>query len=119
MENSKTLKLTESHRGGVKSFSFSGRPNGIEVRKELNLDEKDKDHFTYKIELPSDTTSFNPSFYLGLFFDSIVTLKGIESFKEKYHIDIKSINKDFQTVIEENLQECSRKAYNEYINPDR
>ena len=65
----KTIKLTAEHRG-TNSTTFTGRPQGKSVRGSLNLDQEDKDQEEVNIEIPKDTTSFNPSFYLGLFYDS-------------------------------------------------
>ncbi len=115
MEN-KIIELTKVHRGGLKSYSFSGRPNGEQVRIELDLENKDNDSFTYEIKMPIDTTSFNPSFYLGLLFDSIKKLGGVEELKRKYIFDLTSIDEEFRPFIEENISECERKARNEYIN---
>ena len=114
MENREIIQLTKAHRGGEKSSTFSGRPEGKDVRENLRLSEKDKDSKTYIIQMPEDTTSFNPSFYLGLFFDSIKALGGMEKFSQKYMISLSNMEKKLQPIIQENLDECVRKANNEY-----
>lgn len=117
MQNNKLIiTLTEVHRGGTKSFSFSGRPNGKEVRGTLQLDQKDFDNNNYLIKMPSDTTSFNPSFYLGLLFESVENLKGLEEMKKKYEFDLYSIDDAFRDLVQEDLLDCERVASNEYDN---
>ena len=113
MEQQKhTISLTESHRGSVKTTSFTGRPEGKAVRAELKLDICDSSENNYNVVLPSDTTSFNPSFFLGLFFDSIKKL-GWDKFSRKYVFDLSNMAAELKTVIKEDLDECERKAKNE------
>lgn len=113
-QNREIIQLTKAHRGGEKSRTFSGRPEGKDVRKDLKLDDKDNDAKTYVIQMPDDTTSFNPSFYLGLFFDSIKALGGMENFSQKYTISLSNMEEKLKAIIQENLDECVRKANNEY-----
>lgn len=108
------LELTKQHRGGEKSGSFSGRFNGEQVREELEMNAKDKDSNIYIISIPDDTISFNPSFYLGLFYDSIKNLKGLSKFKEKYMFDLSNLTPERQKSIGSNLSQNERKASNEY-----
>lgn len=113
MEQQKhTISLTESHRGSVKTTSFTGRPEGKDVRAELKLDICDSSEYEYNVVLPSDTTSFNPSFFLGLFFDSIKKL-GWDKFSSKYTFDLSNMSTELKVVIKEDLEECERKAKNE------
>lgn len=111
MENQKReeIKLLKEHRGGVNSTSFTGRTEGKDVRKKLNLDECDESDKQYVVTMPSDTTSFNPSFFLGLFYDSMRRLTW-DGFNMKYVFDISAMKDDLETVIKENLDECYRKA---------
>ena len=80
-----TVKLTKEHRG-VNSTTFTGRPQGKEVRLNLGLSALDSSIENICVEIPEGTTSFNPSFYLGLFYDSILNLGGLDAFKKKYEI---------------------------------
>lgn len=112
----KQINLTVSHRGGSNSYSFSGRPNGEGVRLALGLSQKDEDTESYMISMPKDTTSFNPSFYLGLLFDSIISLGGVEQLLQKYTFNIDSIDSQFKDLIQKDLDECERKARNEFTN---
>lgn len=107
------IELTKSHRGGTKSTTFAGRSEGKKVRTHLDLDKKDKELNNYQVVIPNDTTSMNPSFYLGLFFESIAML-GIERFQEKYAFDLSNMEPRLKEVVEDNLKECMRKAINEY-----
>lgn len=103
------IQLLNEHRGGVNSTSFTGRPEGKEVRKQLKLDEFDNSDKLYVVTIPSDTTSFNPSFFLGLFYDSMKNLTW-EVFNNKYVFDISDMEDNLKAVIKENLDECYRKA---------
>lgn len=102
----------EKYRG-QNSTVFTGRPEGKLARKDLNLDEKDKDELSYVVIIPKNTTSFNSSFFLGLFFDSIKWFKTIDKFYEKYSFEIEEKDLEWQAILEKNLMECRRKATNE------
>ena len=62
---------------------YSGRPNGQAARKQYKVDSIDKNDECYEVLIPKETLSFNPSFFLGMFGDSIRTLRK-EKFNEKY-----------------------------------
>lgn len=108
-----TINLTQEHRGRD-STTFTGRPQGKSVRDSLNISKIDSDKEKYIVSIPSGTTSFNPSFYLGLFFDSIKTLKGVDNFKKKYTLKVLDENKKIGENLEINIAECERQARNEY-----
>lgn len=113
MEKSRvTLKLTAAHRGEGSTL-FTGRLEGRKVRKELRLDDKDRDDNNYTVFIPSGTTSINASFFLGLFFSSIEFLGSVECFKNKYNIDLSKVELPLRPFLERNLKECYRKAENE------
>ena len=74
--------------GKYKSHSttvFTGRPQGKQVRDELGLDKIDKSKEIVTFIIPEDTSSINPSFFLGLLFESYKFLK--DKFLEKYKFD--------------------------------
>jgi hypothetical protein len=96
---------------GSKSTLFTGRPQGEEARKKLKLDELDNYDVEVELLIPDDTTSFNPSFYLGLLFNSIKKL-GVENFSKKYHLIIESTDLDTITVLKANLDDGLRNATN-------
>lgn len=87
---------------------YSGRDHGIEVRKKLKLDEKDKDEKTYKFYIPNDTLAINSSFFGGLFSDSVISL-GKEEFKKKYKFtgdDGKTLKDTLLNDIEEGIYDA-------------
>ena len=91
--------------------SFVGRKQGEDVRRELKLDNYDKKNAQWEIKfiIPENTTSFNPSFYLGLLFKSIKSL-GIEKFKDRYHFIIESDMPEIKRVLEKNLEDAYKHA---------
>ena len=113
--NREGIFLPKAHRG-ADSTLFTGRPEGKEVRKELMLDEKDSTNKEYTVYIPEGTTSFNTSFFLGLFFASIKKLGSISAFKDKYEINLSKLDSELIPSIERNLKECFRKAENELNN---
>jgi hypothetical protein len=94
---------------GTNSTTFTGRPQGIAVRKQLGLDELDINPEPVDFIIPRDTTSFNASFYLGLLYPSIKTL-GFDAFKQKYHILFED---DTPQSIKRQIAEGERQAQNE------
>lgn len=106
------LTLTTEHRGGVSSTSFSGRPEGKHVRETFSLDEKDSDSNDYIIDIPSGTSAFNPSFFLGLLFPSIKKL-GISKFVSKYKFGLDNLSPTLKSLISDDIQEGLRNASNE------
>lgn len=108
----KHIQLTVEHRGGKSSTSFSGRPEGEKVREIFSLNEKDSDNYIYIIDIPSGTSAFNPSFYLGLLFPSISKL-GIEKFILKYKFGLEQLTPTLKSLINEDLQDGLRNASNE------
>lgn len=99
---------------GISSTTFTGRPQGMQLRDTLKLDSLDFDDYKYIIRIPEGTTSFNPSFYLGLFFPSYKKLKGVDGFKRKYEIVSQEKDEELRILLERHLIECERQAQNEY-----
>lgn len=96
---------------GNKSSLFTGRTQGEQARTALNLDKLDSEEGSIKLLIPAGTTSFNPSFYLGLLYASIKGL-GIKRFKEKYQLLILDNNPKIVDVLEANLKDGERYALN-------
>jgi len=95
-----------------KSTNFTGRPQGTAARKDLALSRLDMEsNVKVTLKIPEGTTSFNPSFYLGLLYDSFKKL-GIEGFKKKYVFHISSENVETKRVLEKNLEDGMRNAVN-------
>ena len=115
MTERKNIVLTEAHRGGAGSTSFSGRPEGEAVRKQLKLAKLDKDNNYYVVMMPADTTTFNPSFYLGLFFESIKSL-GMAEFKRKYLISLDNLYEESKQTIATDIKDALWRATNDLKN---
>lgn len=101
-----------SHYKSHKSSVFTGRPQGELVRKDMKLslsDTNDEEKIIFII--PDDTTSFNPSFYLGMLYESLASLKE-ECFQNKYAFKIDSDDADQIKSIEKNLDDGYRSALN-------
>jgi len=98
---------------GNHSTIFTGRPQGEDARKELKLDGLDNNEdIEICLQIPSGTTSFNPSFYLGLLYPSFKKL-GIEGFNKKYKFRIEEKDEEIRKVISDNLEDGQRNALNE------
>lgn len=97
---------------GNSSDSYTGRPEGKDARKDLGLSKRDKDDLKYSVEIPTGTTAFNPSFFLGLFFDSIKNL-GMDSFKHKYEIIVLEESEDLKAQLTLDISEGMRHARNQ------
>lgn len=84
---------------------LSGRPNGELVRKQLNISQKDFDGNKYSIVIPNTVRTINPSYFLGLFSESIKFLK-LEKFKEKYEFISKNgeLNEGIKLDIQEGIE---------------
>ncbi len=100
---------------GKNSSLFTGRPQGECARVELGLDSCDESQDIIKINIPKGTSSINPSFFLGLLFQSIKKL-GIERFEQKYIFVIEDENEEVRTVLLSNLDDGKRNATNEILN---
>lgn len=96
---------------GNHSTLFTGRPQGEQARTELELDKIDKQKdVVVEFIIPEGTSSFNPSFYLGLLYNSIKALG--EKFDAKYSFKISDENPDIRRVIQGNLNDGKRNALN-------
>lgn len=109
--NQKQFDLSEFR--GQKSTAFTGRPQGEQAREKLNLNALDSDGNAREIHLriPSGTTSFNPSFYLGLLFESIKRL-GVDQFQQRYKLDVEDQNPELKRILQNNINDGLRSALN-------
>jgi len=89
--NNNQIDITK-YRGN-NSTSYTGRPEGKNARENAKLDDFDTDQNVYTVLIPKGTTAFNPSFFLGFFFDTIKKL-GIEEFEEKYILTFQNENEN-------------------------
>lgn len=74
------IKISPYRRSGAKVFT--GRDNGIKARFEQDLSSIEQEHDIINILIPSDTWSINPSFFGGMFEESIK--KYGSSFEQHY-----------------------------------
>lgn len=108
-----TIELTKSHRGGLKSTTFSGRPEGKDVRKSLKIDSIENEADKVIIKIPNDTTSFNPSFFLGLLFDSVKKCGSLDAFKAKFSFDLSDFPEELRTYLMADLEDSYQRCENE------
>lgn len=113
---SKEIRIDLGAHKKPSATAFTGRPQGREARNVLNLDTKDATGEKVCFVLPSDTTSFNPSFFLGLLYDSYKYYQGSQDFDEHYRFDLSNLPTQFQTVIQKNLDDGKRNAANSLNN---
>lgn len=71
--------------GGGRTRNLSGKERGIAAREQLSLDEFDSLPGEISVVIPEYVDTISPSFFQGLFSQSIRTLKGKDSFLLKYH----------------------------------
>ncbi|MEP1152581.1 MAG: hypothetical protein ABJH08_12715 [Balneola sp.] len=108
--NEKIIDLAQAKKSS--STAYAGRPEGEEARKIFKLDSIDKDK-SIKVEVvfPPNTTSLNPSFFLGLFFKSYKRL-GKKRFNDKFKFNLNSvevsIKENIRKDISDGIEECER-----------
>ena len=83
---------------------LSGRSNGEIVRKKLNISQKDADEKKYNIVIPCEVRTINPSYFIGIFSESIKNLK-LEKFKKKYNFISSNDDGKLKNGIEEDIKE--------------
>lgn len=96
---------------GQDSSLFTGRPQGEAARSELKLDKSDKEGNKMILVIPNGTSSFNPSFYLGLLYESIKFF-GFEKFENFYSFEITDEDPAIRKVLLSNLEDGKRNALN-------
>lgn len=108
------INLTKEHRGGLQSTTFSGRPEGEAVRETLNLDALDNSDEIVTIKIPNDTTSFNPSFFLGLLFKSVKKMGSVDAFKKKFLFDFTNYtDEELLKYVQQDIEDSYRRCVNE------
>ena len=83
---------------------LAGRTNGENIRQKINLEKKEKENEKIEIIIPNDVFSFNSSYFLGMFGESVKKL-GKEKFEEKYQFNTnnESIKMNIKDGIDEAL----------------
>lgn len=95
----------------VRSTIFTGRAQGEDSRKDLNLSSLEQKNDIIDVIIPQDTSSLNPSFFLGLFYESIKEL-GMEKFINKYNFIYETHNPEIVDVLRKNIKDALRNAEN-------
>ncbi|MEG9328987.1 hypothetical protein V6B16_13665 [Salinimicrobium catena] len=112
IQNKGTLNLEEFLGNGT---IFSGRPQGKKAREKFNLDKRDLGSEKSVVIIPEKTTSLNPSFMLGLFFQSYKKLKG--NFSQKYEFKFLTNNINRKKILQKDIEDFYRQAELE-VNPN-
>lgn len=99
---------------GKESSLFTGRTQGEAVRNELDLDSNDKSSSKIIFIIPKGTSSFNPSFYLGLLYESIKHF-GYDEFENYYIFEIADEDPVIKKVLQSNLNDGKRNALNSIL----
>lgn len=78
----------ESYKINLKEYIankkvLAGRTNGEDIRKKLDLEKIERENNKIEIIIPDEVFSFNSSYFLGMFGESVKSL-GKEKFEEKY-----------------------------------
>jgi hypothetical protein len=103
--NKQTIDLSVYHEKGT--ILMSGRPKGVAVRAEINLDKLDSQNDEVEIIVPDEVVSLNSSFFSGLFGPSIKKL-GKDAFKSKYKFCcLPQIRDDIEAGIAEALNQSN------------
>jgi hypothetical protein len=106
-----TKKIDLFKYRGKDSSLFTGRPQGEAARRELDLDKNDRLKKKLIFVIPKDTSSINPSFYLGLLYDSIKKF-GFDKFENYYSFEIAEEDPERRKVLLSNLEDGKRNALN-------
>lgn len=119
MKNKETIIDLTPFRG-ILSTSFTGRVQGQDVRKKLKLEKIERNYLSIQIKIPQGTTSFNPSFFLGLFYKSIKSLGSIDEFNKKYQFTFDE-NEDeiLKKIIRQNITEALNYAKSSLIDSEK
>lgn len=110
--NTEAIKIKLSEFKNPKARLFTGRPQGQDVRRKLDLDKIDNTkNIKVIFVVPGDVVSFTPSFYLGLLFPSYKALKK-EGFEGKYFFEIDSSDNQIVKLLNNDLEDGKRSALN-------
>lgn len=102
--NQKQQKINLSQFRSANSKILSGRDEGFAAREKLKLTEMEKAFEEIIVHVPKDTWSFNSSFFLGLFTESIRT-HGEVYFKNKYKFECSdTIREDVEDGVKQALK---------------
>lgn len=80
------IHLGELTRGG-EVRNLSGHERGVEARRLFKLDELDRLHETVEVVVPDELYAITPSFFQGMFAESVRALGGRDPFLRRYAFD--------------------------------
>lgn len=83
MDDAMTVNLSDV-TGQKPVRNLSGKERGLAARITLGLDQLDSSDAVVQVIVPEYVDTISPSFFQGLFSQSITHLKGKESFLKKY-----------------------------------
>jgi len=86
---------------------YAGKKHGLEAREYYDLDYYDNMSYQIIFIVPEDTTSFNSSFFIGLFKDSIKKL-GMINFENKYKIILAETNSTIRNKLNADIADGKR-----------
>ena len=86
---------------------LAGRTNGENIRKKINLEKIESENEKIEIIIPNDVFSFNSSYFLGMFGESVKKL-GKEKFEEKYQFNTN--NESIKMNIKDGIDEALNNA---------
>lgn len=108
------LILGAEYRNGYSTFS--GKDNGEYARKRLKIDNIDNTNEIISIKVPCDTTSINPSFFIGLFFNSFKKCGSIEKFNKKFKFDFSNLDVTLKKYLMQDIEDCLYRCNTELEN---
>lgn len=82
---------------------LAGRDNGEDIRQKINLEKIENENEKIEIIIPKDVFSFNSSYFLGMFGESVKKL-GKEKFEEKYQFN--TSNESIKMNIKDGIDEA-------------
>lgn len=95
----KEIRLGQFKRSEEKIFT--DRDNGIKARKTLDLDKLEEENDVINVILPSDVWTVNPSFFGGLFEQSVKKYR--DKFWDKY-IFLSTDNQELSESVKESIE---------------
>ena len=80
-----TIDLGEFTKGEVRNLS--GHPRGSRARSHYEIEKLDKSSENILVKVPREVDTLGPSFFQGMFAESVISLGGPEKFFNHYFFD--------------------------------
>ncbi|MCT4673871.1 MAG: hypothetical protein N4A37_11590 [Prolixibacteraceae bacterium] len=94
---------------------FIGRSQGNEARDDANLEALEKEYDKIVVIIPKGTSSISPSFFLGMFSKSIMSLGGVDNFLKKYEFEFSDDDHDVKEFLKLNIESSLLRARTAWI----